>query len=72
MNNKAIKYITFISGLSIKAVVSVYICIILGNVLKDTFNLGNWIMISSIILGIISLMYTFYEFFIFIMKKESE
>lgn len=72
MKNKAIKYITFISGLSVKAVVSVYICIILGKFLKDTFNFGNWIMIISIILGITSLIYTFYQFFVFVMKKESE
>lgn len=72
MGNKAIKYITFISGLSIKAVVSVYICVMLGSFLKNTFHLGNWIMIIFIILGIISLIYTFYEFFVFVLKKEGE
>ncbi len=62
-NREAMKYFGMATQVGLNVIVSFGIWIFIGNVIQDFFNLSNWIIIISIIFGLISASYSITSFF---------
>ena len=55
-NNKnvyhSVKYFTFLSQIGISVIIPVFLCIFGATWLKNTFELGNWVVLVGILLGL--------------------
>lgn len=74
MENKfsVFKYVVYISQLGISLILPVVLCVLLGTYIKNKFELGDWVMLVSILLGISVAARNFYVFMLFVTKKAKE
>lgn len=69
-----IKHISFLTQFGLSVITPLLLCIFLGVWLKNKFGLGDWIVFTAIIIGLISAFYSAASVFVYIFKeaKKSE
>ncbi len=65
----ALKYLVWVSALSASIVTPIVICVLGAYYLKEHFSLGGWVMIVSIIVGLLSAGVNVMKFFRFVQSQ---
>ncbi|MGL5973353.1 MAG: AtpZ/AtpI family protein [Oscillospiraceae bacterium] len=69
---KNLKYITYISQISMSMIIPIFICLYLGNLIKNFFGLGNLVSVLFILIGVLSGFYNVSKTVNYLLTKEDK